>query len=228
MSHSTLGVILPLDTVDFEAEITRMLAPFDEGLTVPEYDKPCYCIGGIARDAALKQAITLYGENPYQTVPEEEWQKWHDQFVPAYESAFDAHPDRLLPDPDCDSCQGTGVYKSQYNPKSKWDCYAIGGRWAGDLVGHEMTEAEYDDKIVRAMWKQFNRNCASVQSLLDKTPIYTFFALLTPNGEWYEQGDMGWWGMVSDEKKPEDWEAISRAVYTKFANHQIVLVDVHI
>lgn len=228
MSHSTLGIILPLNTLDVEAEVSRMLAPFCEELQVPEYDKPCYCIGSIARNAAFKQAVKLYGENPYQTVSKEAWQKWHDQFVPAMDAAFEAHPDHLLPAPDCENCLGTGTYKSTYNPKSKWDWYTIGGRWAGDLAGHELTEAEYDNKKAHAFWKCSDKNTAIVQSLLDKTPLYIFFALLTPDGEWFEQGDMGWFGIVSDEKKPDDWEKISRAVYTKYATYQIVLVDIHI
>lgn len=30
------------------------------------------------------------------------------------------------------------------------------------------------------------------------------FAVLK-DGEWYEKGEMGWWGCVSDEKAPKDW-----------------------
>lgn len=33
----------------------------------------------------------------------------------------------------------------------------------------------------------------------------TFAVLL--DGEWYERGHMGWWGMVSDEKDGQDWAA---------------------
>jgi hypothetical protein len=25
------------------------------------------------------------------------------------------------------------------------------------------------------------------------------------DGEWYEKGEMGWWGMVSNEKDPDEW-----------------------
>lgn len=230
MSHSTLGVILPLDCdLSNAAEmIAVQLAPFSEELDVPEYDKPCHCIGWIAKKAALKQATALYGKNPYQTVSAEQWQSWHDKFFPAYENAFDTHPDRLLPDPNCHNCNGTGIYQSTYNPKSKWDWYVIGGRWAGDLVGHELTEDEYNNKKVHGEWKQLNNNIAKVQSLLESTPLYTFFALLSPEGEWFERGDMGWWGMVSDEKEEGDWEKISRAVYAKYSAHHIVLVDIHI
>jgi hypothetical protein len=31
-------------------------------------------------------------------------------------------------DPKCGECKGTGIYKSTYNPNSKWDWYSIGGR----------------------------------------------------------------------------------------------------
>jgi len=37
------------------------------------------------------------------------------------------------------------------------------------------------------------------------TRVSTFAVLY--NGEWYEKGEMGWWGCVSDEKDPKDWAA---------------------
>ncbi len=41
-----------------------------------------------------------------------------------------------------------------------------------------------------------------VQQCVDSAPV-TFAVLM--DGEWYENGSMGWWGMVSDEKDLDDW-----------------------
>ena len=41
------------------------------------------------------------------------------------------------------------------------------------------------------------------QYLKRNVGVHTFAVL--KDGEWYEKGEMGWWGCVSDEKKPEEW-----------------------
>jgi hypothetical protein len=41
------------------------------------------------------------------------------------------------------------------------------------------------------------------QYLTRNAHIGTFAVL--KDGEWYEKGEMGWWGCVSDEKDPEEW-----------------------
>jgi hypothetical protein len=53
-----------------------------------------------------------------------------------------------------------------------------------------------------------------------------FFALLTPEGEWIAEGSMGWWGMVSDQKKC--WDEIEERVLLKYQDHLVTIVDCHI
>lgn len=40
-------------------------------------------------------------------------------------------------DKECESCKGTGVYKTTYNPDSRWDWYSVGGRWSGALSDYD-------------------------------------------------------------------------------------------
>lgn len=54
------------------------------------------------------------------------------------------------------------------------------------------------------------------------------FAFLTPDGEWIEEGEMGWWGCVSSQKKKSDWKADVKRVYKKYPNHYVIAVDCHI
>jgi len=61
------------------------------------------------------------------------------------------------------------------------------------------------------------------------TGEFTPFSIITSDGVWHEKGDMGWWGMVSDEKKPEDWEAMCRAILEKCEPTDTLSVyDLHI
>lgn len=48
-----------------------------------------------------------------------------------------AHPFYGKPDPKCEECHGSGIEKSTYNPKSKWDWWVIGGRWTGLFDGYK-------------------------------------------------------------------------------------------
>ena len=56
----------------------------------------------------------------------------------------------------------------------------------------------------------------------------TTHAIVTPDGEWHEKGEMGWFAVVHDEKANEEWE---REIVEITRNHQdciMVGVDCHI
>lgn len=54
------------------------------------------------------------------------------------------------------------------------------------------------------------------------------FALIK-DGEWYENGSMGWWGVVSDEKKTEDWHEEYAKLFDALPDDTLVSVyDCHI
>jgi hypothetical protein len=47
--------------------------------------------------------------------------------------------------------------------------------------------------------------------------------------EWHERGSMGWFGMVSDEKEPEEWNAKFRSLVTTLPDDAwLAVYDVHI
>lgn len=76
-------------------------------------------------------------------------------------------------------------------------------------------------------FKSFN-----VEDYLTKIRAFSAFAFLDLEGNWNEKGEMGWWGMVSDEKGDVDWEATFDAfVADLVANHPdkyLAVVDCHI
>jgi len=54
------------------------------------------------------------------------------------------------------------------------------------------------------------------------------FAVLK-DGVWYEKGDMGWWGCVSDEKDQGDWNAeVGRLIDSVSYDTRLTVVDCHI
>lgn len=57
------------------------------------------------------------------------------------------------------------------------------------------------------------------------------FAVLTQDGEWHENGKMGWWGVVRDEKEsPDDWDSkyYDRFIKNLSPNTYLVVVDCHV
>lgn len=99
-----------------------------------------------------------------------------------------------------------GSILSTYNPKSKWDWYVIGGRWNNSIPGNEVKISEIP---------------------IEK--IETPYAFVTPDGEWVEQGEMGWFGIGSNEMDDDKWDAKFRE-YLKTLDKDILLtqVDCHI
>ena len=99
-----------------------------------------------------------------------------------------------------------GSILSKYNPKSKWDWYQIGGRWSNSVPGDEVKMSEIP---------------------IEK--IETPYAFVTPDGEWVERGEMGWFGVGSNEMDKDEWDVKFRE-YLKTLDKDIILtqVDCHI
>lgn len=67
---------------------------------------------------------------------------------------------------------------------------------------------------------------AYVQDTIDQA--FLPFALLV-DGQWFERGGMGWWGMVSNEKDTKSWGAIFREQLAKVdCERFITIVDCQI
>lgn len=100
---------------------------------------------------------------------------------------------------------------STYNPKSKWDWYQVGGRWDGALPtkdGKEVSETTIGDLALDSF-------------------KYTF--AVVKEGEWYEKGEMGWFGMASNEKETDEWFDEFRRLLSDLPPETVVtIVDLHI
>lgn len=248
MSHFTVGIIVPQSVEDVEAEIDRLLAPYSEHLEVPAYDAKCYCVGRIANSYGEDEAIRQHGTwadkreafraelqrrnlNWDSEGTDALWEEFTKDFKHQYrKTMFETartHPLYQKPNPKCSKCHGTGFYKTTYNPDSKWDWYRIGGRWDGDLI--ESPRRSDNGFNWDTDHQQLQNNSVPLEELLQRETLFTFFALVTPDGQWHEKGRMGWFAMVSDEMPEEGWETVSLNLYKKYREgHDIILVDAHI
>lgn len=93
----------------------EQLAPYDEQLETPEYDK------GVVSKEDIKSCMDFYKDKknggyklPFDELYEEKGDDWNS-------NQWRKNPD------------GTWHEYSSYNPNSKWDWYELGGRWSGEL-----------------------------------------------------------------------------------------------
>jgi hypothetical protein len=246
MSHFSVYVLVKKAE---EKQVAAVLAPYDENKTVRSYETDCYCVGQEAEGAAraaveaeqsldslrasfriahpLPPGCKSEWDRPHkdEEARTELWRKYTAAYFGRVEELTKAHARYDMPNSSCGNCNGTGKYKTTYNPKSKWDWYAIGGRWAGTF--RNMPRPSSFDEVYKD--RRINDEYLKVRDLLagwaeDMTP----FAVLAPEEGWVERGQMGWWACVSNEKKRSDWEQEVKALLAKYPDLYAVNVDCHI
>lgn len=240
MSHFLALVILPLDTAPYDvaAATEQALEPFGEHIRVESHEVGCLCVGLQARmDVELKveQAIPQQSLRALlEDLPEEERteERWNELVKPRAElraTLLAEHPLTNKANPACIMCKGTGTRVTESNPRARWDWWVIGGRWDGWIFGPEQEEASRgsDGFNSGASHERVENNCRPVSEIPLDDPYYVPFALLTPDGEWIEQGAMGWWGIVSDAVDRNAWNVSVRAVLERYKDHLAVAVDCH-
>lgn len=141
------------------------------------------------------------------------------------------------------------------NPNAQWDWWEVGGRFRNKLVTKDGTvcdSCKYGDLDFDAMIERLRTQHATWWAeAMEKPEEIRYFAYgINPtttreeyvedvksldcfafviDGTWNEKGDMGWWGIVADEKDTEEWDAILDDVFSKVSNDKyITVVDCHI
>ena len=221
MSHFCVYVFHYKDT-----SIDTLLAPYDENLVVEpyvEYTKE-------EAIAKVRKEINDYKNGEYAEYLKnpEDYEKKHGHMKSYMEYLKNEFPQKLnWTDDQCyeymkslystNMIDKDGNILSNYNPKSKWDWYVVGGRWDGGIPMKTNTKLEI---------KSCNE-CMVSQIDMDK--IKTPFAYIDTNGNWNERGEMGWFGASSNDKDEKSWND----EFKKFIKNQkkstiVTLVDCHI
>ena len=112
---------------------------------------------------------------------------------------------------------------SRYNPDSRWDWYSIGGRWHSYLYLKELDGNGDRIRVDQASFGEIDWDY-----MIDKGTIP--FCFVTEDGDWVEKGEMGWWGMVSNETPSESWkETFKRYINSiKDMDCLVTAIDFHI
>lgn len=115
-----------------------------------------------------------------------------------------------------------GNLLTTYNPDSKWDWYDIGGRWNGFLPLKEK-----DDNG--------NPICTNTACVNEIDWDYLFenkyapFCFVTEGGCWEEKGEMGWWGITTNEQPEDVWDIkFKNYIQTLDPDCEVTVIDFHI
>lgn len=211
MSHFTVLVI--------GENPEEQLQPFNENIDVPRYCKKTKSeLIEDERKSIKRYAETTYAE--YLRDPEKYAEgvrndKHLDYLKNDFPKKLTWNDEQLYTEAirweEAENIGPDGEVYSTYNPKSKWDWYALGGRWAGLIEVKE--GVTYDAPKFSWGWSEKEQvevlakpltDSARVKDIANLSEIRTFAIL--KNGEWYERGEMGWWGAVSNEKDEQAWD----------------------
>jgi hypothetical protein len=211
-------VLVPSNTSDVEGAVEALLAPYNEDIEVAPYLTECWCVGQEA-ESADTDCKECQGTGTRITThnPSSKWDwwqiggRWTGALVPDYNPEED--PENIE---TCNLCHGTGKRDDKLGQQFRkenpnFTCNGCAGK--GERLKWP------------SLWRKFEGDIMPVSQVpKDFVP----FALVEPNGLWHEKGKMGWFGMVTNRKDDDKWEAIVRDLLTKHNDCIAVVVDCHI
>ena len=127
-----------------------------------------------------------------------------------------------------------------YNDDAKLDWYVIGGRYAGRLRLKNKTQKAYlyypdyphlyereELEYLKKLKAEGYCDQARVKDISNLSEISCF--AVVKDGKWYEHGKMGWWGVVTEAKESDEWEAeIKKLLENLPPDTLLTMFDCHI
>lgn len=132
---------------------------------------------------------------------------------------YDPAADPINHEP-CDFCEATGITTQAV--ADKYPAYQ-------DTVGKECIQCRGSGWRVKWNLADHDGDVMPVEQIdWDKLP-WTPGVYVTPNGEWHEQAQNGWWGTTIGESKEEDeWTKEFRTEMESYKGATAVVVDCHV
>ena len=118
----------------------------------------------------------------------------------------------------CSLCHGTGQCDDEVSRKLReedptFTCNACGGTGA-EVISPTEWRHEDDVMLVDLILRQLSER---------RLP----YALVTPDGKWFERGQMGWFGISHNDKPREQWREQVVQLLDRHRDHHAVVVDCH-
>ena len=207
MTHFAVGIIVPEDKLrDIQSFISDQMEPYNESSTVAPYVS--YSLAKakaeIERDIARLERVVERRDPDYNL---EKCQEILAKLrVTTPEQRYREYAEHH------EHFNAKGEPLSTYNPDSKWDWWVIGGRWDGWINGKEANSETVNDNI------------ATTEQAIERDIIP--HAIITPDGQWHERGQMGWWAILITEY--EDWDAQAKEILSGHSGHRLIILDAHI
>ena len=175
MSHYTVMVVTDGRKPNWEEEVEKALAPYDENIvTEPRVDKTKAQLLDWAREFIAKCKYDAEVAASVSDLPEGEREEAYRKAEPSphhwygwatnpsdggWYSALDPEDEEQLWEAvkrySGDELTPEGELMTTYNPDSKWDWYSIGGRWSGylkirkDAPKHSWADASCDSALAK-------------------------------------------------------------------------------
>jgi len=212
----------------------NQLDPFDENLELPRYlEKTKAELIQESKDNIKHYRDTTYAE--YLKNPEE-YAKNHtneshliyltEEFPKQLKWSDEEHYQVAIKWYEEEDIDEEGNVYSICNPQGKWDWYSLGGRWSGRVIelkegtsGTEGTSGVFDNEI--GVDQTRKGDIANINKI-------TAYAVIK-NSKWYEKGEMGWFGMSSNEVTQEKWDAEIRTLLEDVSDDTLISIyDCHV
>lgn len=228
MSHFAVGIVIPKSVVEsneIEEYISEKMEKYNENNEVKPYieyeksKKAEYLSERIKELKGYMKKPEIYNIDAV----EEELSRYNNMTPDEY---WDAEYSKSWYNKD-----ENGNIISTYNPNSKWDWYVIGGRWDGlYLDNYKSSDNGFNFDSMHHTIKNNIQTIKEYKERFNKdNDKYSMFAYINENGDWLERGNMGWWGMVNNEKDKNDYnESINKFLNEQDDNNYIINLDCHI
>ena len=236
MSHFSIAIIH-----EDNESIDDVLAPYDENMEIIYTKSKAEHIAKFREDTLDYMKSVTYKE--YEADPEEYIEECnnpkHIEYITSFKERLSWTDEQAYVEQikyyEPEQINKDGSTNETYNPDSKWDWYQLGGRWSGMLIPKAGTTSAIHGS--KSLLDDRPEDKTKFDSILLKdidwditnNPYkFSTFALII-NNKWYESGSMGWFGISSNNKEPEDWNNfVTKTIDDANQNLRLSIVDCHI